>query len=74
MSIKGTIASVYVFLGLVTTIYGSIWGDYSYKGFAYNLGAGLVWPCVWFPTLGKIVGGIITLIVIGYIVLAANRR
>jgi len=56
-------------LGIGTSIYGSIWGDYNYKGVAYNIGRGLVWPCIWFPTLGTIVGGIITLLVIGYLVL-----
>lgn len=74
MSIKGILASLYIFLAVATTLYGSIWGDYNYRGFAYNLGRGLVWPCVWFPTLGTIVGGIITLLVVGYIALSSSRR
>ena len=35
---------VYLVIGLLFAIYGNFWGDYDYKGFAYNLGRGLVWP------------------------------
>lgn len=72
MSVKGSIASIYITLAIGTAIYGSIWGDYSYKGAAYNIGRGLVWPCIWFPTLGTIVGGLITVVVIGYLVLRSR--
>jgi len=66
MNIKSTAFGVYFILAIGTSIYGSLWGDYNYKGFAYNIGRGLAWPFIWFPTLGAIVGGVLLLIFIVY--------
>ncbi|MDO9178709.1 MAG: hypothetical protein Q7U16_10430 [Agitococcus sp.] len=63
-NIKPILISVYVAIAVLTGIYGSIWGQYDYKGFAYNLGRGLIWPAVMFPSLGKAIG---LLIIIGFI-------
>jgi len=35
-----------------------MWGRYAYKGFFYNLGQGLIWPAVVFPSLGKLIGAV----------------
>ena len=67
MNIKSTIFSIYILLAVGTAVYGSIWGDFNYKGVAYNIGRALVWPFIWFPTLGAIVGGILLLILIAYV-------
>ncbi|WP_248463863.1 hypothetical protein [Pectobacterium versatile] len=67
MNIKSTIFGMYFILAVGTAIYGSIWGDFNYKGVAYNIGRALVWPFIWFPTLGAIVGGVLLLIFIAYI-------
>jgi hypothetical protein len=69
MSTKAKIITGYLVIGLLTAIYLSIWGASAYKGFAYNAGSGLVWPLVIFPGLGKIIGGIILVAIIGAIVL-----
>lgn len=58
-NIKPILISVYVAIAVLTGIYGSIWGQYDYKGFAYNLGRGLIWPVVMFPSLGQIISGIL---------------
>ncbi|MFX9848259.1 hypothetical protein ABTP21_00005 [Acinetobacter baumannii] len=43
--------------------------QYNYKPFTYNLGQGLVWPAVMFPTVGKIIGGILILLFIWFVVI-----
>lgn len=63
------VAGLYVFLIFVFAIYGNWWGDYAYKGLAYNFGRALIWPVIIFPKLGKVVGGIVLLCVIGFLVL-----
>jgi len=67
MNIKSSLFGLYFILAIGTSIYASIWGDFNYKGVAYNIGRGLVWPFIWFPTLGAIVGGIILVLFIAYI-------
>jgi hypothetical protein len=59
MSKKSTIVIIYLVLGLLFALYGWLFGDNSYKSFAYNLGTGLVWPVMLFPGLGKIIGAVI---------------
>lgn len=51
-----TIAFLYCFIALCTTIYGAFIGDQSYKAFSWHLGQGLVWPAVLFPSFGKTLG------------------
>jgi len=59
MSLKAKILIGYLLIGLCFGIYAANWGDLAYKGLAYNLGGGLVWPVMLFPGLGKIIGGLI---------------
>lgn len=59
---------------LIAAICFDIWGRYAYKGFFFNLGQGLVWPAVVFPSVGKLLGGLIWLIVIVGVLALAQRR
>ena len=54
-----TLGWIYVVLIFVFALYGTWWGDHAYRGFAYNLGAALVWPAILFPSIGKVIGGIV---------------
>lgn len=72
VQIKWILAGVYAFIGLLFAIYQHFWGYYNYKSFAYNLGQGIVWPAVMFPVVGQVIGGVITIAVIGYIVMKSK--
>ena len=63
MKTKHIVILTYLALGVLTAIYGSIWGDYNYKSLAYHIGRGLVWPAVWFPIVGQIIS---VLVVLGF--------
>ncbi|MGX9312525.1 hypothetical protein ACWXWE_07165 [Pantoea ananatis] len=39
-------------------------GAQAWRGLAYAIGQGLVWPAVWFPSLGNIIGVLIWIIII----------
>lgn len=54
-----TLGWIYVCLIVVFALYGTWWGDQAYRGFAYNLGAALVWPAILFPSIGKVISGIV---------------
>ena len=55
---------VYLGIAVLFALYGSLWGETQYQGFFYNLGRGLVWPVLLFPALGKVVAGVLLLVVI----------
>ena len=59
---------------LIAAICFNFWGQYAYKGFFYNFGQGLVWPAVVFHSVGKALGGLIMLVVIGGLLAFGNRR
>lgn len=71
-SIKSWLISGYFIMGLLFAIYQHFWGQYSDKSFAYNLGQGVVWPAVMFPSVGKVIGGILLLLIIGGLVLRSK--
>ncbi|MCC4610015.1 hypothetical protein [Xanthomonas cannabis] len=50
------------------------WGQYAYKGFAYNLGRAFVWPAVVFPSFGGLLSGLIWIVVIVGLLLLVRRR
>lgn len=50
---------IYISLGVLTALYQSFWGHLRYESMGYIAGSSLVWPAVWFPGLGEIIGGII---------------
>lgn len=62
--IKAWLIGGYVAIGILAGIYGSIWGQYDYKGVAYNMGRGLFWPVVMFPSLGQVVA---LVVIVGFI-------
>ncbi|HCT9254198.1 TPA: hypothetical protein OUB85_000741 [Enterobacter hormaechei] len=66
---KPFIISIYCVLALITAIYQAIWGTQAWRGLAYAIGQGLVWPAVWFPSLGSIIGGLIWIIIIVFLLI-----
>jgi integral membrane sensor domain MASE1 len=59
MSTKQKIISLYFFIAFLFALYGWLFGHLSYRGFAYNLGVGLVWPATIFPAFGAFLGTVI---------------
>lgn len=72
-SIKSWLIRAYFIIGLLFAIYQNFWGQQSYKSFAYHLGQGIVWPVVMFPSVGKFIGGILILLIIGGMVLFRSK-
>ena len=68
-NIKTGLISIYLVIGFFFAVYKHFWGQYNYKSFAYNIGQGFVWPAVMFPVVGKIVGGILSLLFIWFVVI-----
>ncbi|MEN0635524.1 MULTISPECIES: hypothetical protein [Enterobacteriaceae] len=66
---KRFIISIYCVLALITAIYQAVWGPQAWRGLAYAIGQGLVWPAVWFPSLGSIIGGLIWIIIIVFLLI-----
>ena len=71
-SIKSWLIRAYFIIGLLFAIYQNFWGQQSYKSFAYHLGQGIVWPAVMFPSVGKFIGGMLLLLIIGAFVLRSK--
>jgi len=69
VSIKKKIISAYVVVWLLFSLYGWLFGANSYRGFAYNLGSGLVWPVMIFPEFGKAISAVIIVIVIAAVLM-----
>jgi predicted membrane-bound spermidine synthase len=63
---KQKIIGAYLFSAIIFSLYSWLYGDYAHKSYLFNLGVGLVWPTVIFPSLGKIVGAAIIIGVIGF--------
>lgn len=70
--LKAGLISTYLVIGFFFAIYQHFWGQYNYKSFAYNIGQGLVWPAVMFPTVGKIIGGILILCLVGFLTMRSK--
>ncbi|KAA8998039.1 hypothetical protein FJU30_16595 [Affinibrenneria salicis] len=66
---KPFIISIYCVLALITAIYQAVWGTQAWRGLAYAIGQGLVWPAFWFPSLGSIIGGLIWIIIIVFLLI-----
>ena len=60
----------YVVMGVLVTLFGGAEG----RGFAYNLGRGLIWPAVVFPGLGKFLGGLLIVAFCGWVALNSGRK
>ncbi|MCT9980290.1 hypothetical protein M2R48_18335 [Acinetobacter sp. I-MWF] len=72
-SIKSWLIRAYFIIGLLFAIYQNFWGQQSYKSFAYHLGQCIVWPALMFPSVGKFIGGILILLIIGGMVLFRSK-
>lgn len=66
--LKKAIAA-YGILVVPFTLYGWWFGEFGYKGFAYNFGRAIIWPVMLFPSLGPIIGGMVILAVIAALAL-----
>lgn len=64
---------LYAVTVLIATFCFKFWGQFAYKGFFANLGRGLIWPAIVFPSVGKVLGALLLIVVIGG-VLAFGRR
>lgn len=67
--VKAALIGIYAVIGFFFAVYQHFWGQYNYKSFAYNIGQGIVWPAVMFPSVGKFIGGVILLGIITAIAL-----
>ncbi|BEP57020.1 hypothetical protein GmRootV118_42640 [Variovorax sp. V118] len=70
MSKKAKIICIYLAIGVLFALYGWLFGDNSYKSFAYNLGTGIAWPIMLFPGLGKILGAGILALFVGLVLMS----
>jgi len=61
---KEVAIGAYAVIGILVTLYEWLFGSHAYKGLAYALGQGVVWPAVVFPGLGKAIGGLIWIVVV----------
>jgi hypothetical protein len=71
-NLKSNLLIGYLAIGLIYAIYSSNFGIYKYKGLAFNIGRGLVWPASMFPSFGKFVGGILIIAFVIYITMKKN--
>lgn len=62
-----TLLWIYAALIVVFALYGTWWGDYAFRGFAYNLGRAFIWPAILFPSVGKAIGGLVLLAFVGWL-------
>lgn len=58
---------IYAALIVVFALYGTLWGDYAFRGIGYNLGRAIVWPSILFPSIGKAIGAMVLLAFIGWL-------
>lgn len=70
--LKTGLISTYLVIGFFFAIYQHFWGQFNYKPFTYNLGQGLFWPAVMFPVVGKIIGGILILCLVGFLTMRSK--
>lgn len=63
MSLKQKLIYGYLVIAVLFALYGWLFGDTSHKSFAANLGRGIVWPVLIFPSLGVIIGGAVLVVV-----------
>jgi hypothetical protein len=70
--VKATLIGLYAVIGFFFAVYQHFWGKYNYKSFAFNLGQGIVWPAVMFPSVGKFIGGVLLLLIIAALTLRSR--
>jgi hypothetical protein len=73
MKLKQILITAYLGVAVLFGLYGSIWGQYDYKGFFYNMGRGLIWPAIMFPSLGKILALILILAMLAGLTLFGKK-
>lgn len=70
--IKAWAISSYLAIGFFFAMYQYFWGYYKYKSFMFNLGLGVIWPAVMFPSVGKFIGGVVIIVIIAAITLRSK--
>lgn len=73
MKLRHLLLLLYVAVGLLYALYAYFFGATSNRGLFYNLGQGIVWPAAMFPALGKLLGGLIWLVVIAALVFFGSK-
>jgi hypothetical protein len=68
MKLKHKLLLGYFAIGLLFAVYSTFFGDTSNRGFAFNLGQGVVWPAVMFLGLGKVIGALVLVAFIALVV------
>ena len=68
---KRVLIGGYLLVMVCFAIYGSLWGQYAYKGFANNLGRSLVWPVMIVPGLGQALGA---LLLVGFVLFVTMKK
>ena len=68
-NLKPLLFAIYFGMGFIYTLYSTFFGKYHYKGFAYNLGRGLIWPATMFPSVGQFIGGVLIIAFVAWITL-----
>lgn len=71
-SITSWLIRGYFIIGLLFALYQNYWGPHSYKSFAYHLGQGVIWPAMMFPSVGKFIGGVLILLIVGGLLLKSK--
>ena len=67
-SITSLLIGIYAVIGLGFALYKQFFG-HDFHNFAYHIGQGIVWPAVMFPSVGKAIGAMVMLAVIGFLAL-----
>lgn len=70
LTTRQILITAYLVIAMGFTVYESLFGAENYRGFFYNFGKSLVWPFLVFPILGKIVGSILLLVIIGAVIVS----
>lgn len=59
----------YLAIALLFAIFGGVEG----RAFSYNLGRGLMWPAIMFPSLGKVVTGLLVIAMVAFVTMAGRK-
>ncbi|ECF3464453.1 TPA: hypothetical protein G8N43_001483 [Salmonella enterica] len=65
--------SFYIFLGILTGLYQSFWGRLRYEAMGTIFGKCLVWPVIWFPGFGEVLGMIVFVVLVIAFIIGRQR-
>ena len=73
MQLRHMLLLAYAVIGLLYALYAYFFGATSNRGLFYNLGQGIVWPAAMFPALGKLIGGLVWVVIIAALVFFGSK-